>query len=335
MDERRTTPERQALPTDVLKETPKAGDKNEHTDYNLYTVEGKSQRTVNERTLKKRLSKFASSRTVLLLAIFTSLSAVLTAFRGYLLPVTLFLAVLRTCYAVGLWLVYTSKGKKGGGFLAAFSLVSTAAAVIGLLLLAAFIGCGMFGKLLLVRTDGTVRLAKAILEAKTFAVVPALICIMAAYCVYLFKKYERQTLCNMRDGLRFGFPFGQGSLIYARNCLFVSGVLLAVTVARSFFVSFSGVGFIPGYAVEALDWLLIPHCNFAAFAAGAVVQVAVYVLSAVLAFRYGGIVKRYKAQKAAADEARRSAEDGASAVLEAEREKAAGRAGKRKTNEKE
>lgn len=335
MDERSTTSERQTVPTDVFNEAIESGNKNGHTDSNLYTVEGRTQRTVNERTLKKRLSKLASSRAVLLLAIFTSLSALLTAFRGYLLPVTLFLAALRTCYAIGLWIVYSSKGKKGAGFLAAFSLASTAAAVIGLLLLAAFIGCGMFGKLFLVRTNGTVLLAKAISEAKTFAVIPALICIMVAYCIYLFKRYERQTLCNVRDGLRFGFPFGQGSLIYARNCFIVSGVLLAVTVVRSFFISFSGVGFIPEYAVEALDWLLIPHCNFAAFVAGAAVQIAVYVLSAVLAFRYNGMIKRYKAQKAAADEARKSAEDGTNAMLEAEREKAAGRAGKRKTNEKE
>lgn len=297
-----------------------------HTDPNLYTVEGKAHQGVSGRTLKKRLARLASSRAVLILAALLSLSAVLTAFRGYLLPVTVFLTASRAVCAAGLWTLYFTAGKKGGRLLAAYSLWSSIAAVVGFLLIAAFIVCAMFGKLLLIRTDSTVSLARDVLSAKTFAVVPALICVMAAYCTYLFKRYERQLFCNVRDGLRYGFPFEQGCTKYAAGCVYMSVLLAAVLAARAFVTSFSRFSFLPSYAVGALDRLLIPHGRYALLLAGLLVQIAVYALSAGVALRYGGAVKKFKAQKAASDSAKRSAEESASAVLEAEKEKAVSRA---------
>ncbi len=327
MNERKPTSAPQSAPTDVFKADAQAKVQElKPTDTGLYTVDGVAHRALSERTLKKRLAKLASSRSVLLLALLVSLSAILTAFRGYLVPITVFLTAERVLFAVGLWMVYITAGKKGGKLLAALPLYSGVAAIIGLLFLAAFISCAMFGKLLLFQTEGSVQLVRVIYSAKLWAIVPALLCIMAAYCFYLFKRHERQLLCNVRDGLKYGFPFEQGYSAYARSCVAVAVLFAAFQITRAFFGGFSQLGFIPDHAVKMLDSLLLPQLNYGVSLVGVLVQAASLVLAATLAYRYGNTVKKYKAQKAALDGAKQAAKESANAVIEMENEKAAARA---------
>ena len=299
-----------------------------HTDTNLYTVEGKANRTVSERTLKKRLAKLASSRLCMLLALFVSFSAILTPFRGYFWPVTLVLTVERVLLAVGLWMLYGTAGKKGGKLLAAIPLGMTVTSVLGLLVFAAFIACAMFGELMLFRTAGAVKLVRMIYAAELWALVPVLACIAAAYCVYLFYRHERLLLCNLRDGLRYGFAFENGYDHFSKNCIIVAALSLAAQFVRLFFTSFSQIGFLPEHAARMFDALFLKQFNYVFSLAGIMVHAAVLVVAAVLAMRYGTVVKKYKAQKRSDENAKRSAEESAAEVVAIEKEKAQNRAEK-------
>lgn len=263
------------------------------------TVDGKAAQAPGERTLKKRLARLCAARPVLILAVLLSVSALLTAFRGYLLPVTVFLTVLRVGYAVGLWLLHLSAGKKGAKLLSALSLYGTIAGVVGLLFLAVYIACAMFGQALLLQTESTLSLARTIYAAGLWAVIPALMCIMAAYCLYLFKRHERQLLCNLRDGLRYGFPFEQGSAAFTRNSTLSAVVLLVLQIVRAFFTSFSLLGISSANTVKMLDKLLLPQMNYAVSLIGVLVHVAALIVAAALARGYGETVKKYKAQRSA------------------------------------
>lgn len=293
-------------------------------DTSLYTVDGKAYRGVGYRTLKKRLARLASSQLVLILGLFLSVSAALTAFRGYLLPVTVFLAAERAVFALGLWRVYFTAGKKGGAFLAAMSFWTPFAAVAGLLFFAVFLACSMFGKLLLFRGEAAEELVRLVYRAKLWAVLPALLCVAAAYWVYLFARRQRLLLCNMRDGLRYGFPFENGYRQFSRNCVFVAVLMSAFQVLRAFFHSFGGIG-APAQASAMLDRLLLSQRNYTVNALGVAVQAAVFILAAALARRYGKTVRKYKAQRQSYDEERRSAEKGAAEVLALEKEKVLGK----------
>lgn len=294
-------------------------------DTGLYTVDGTSIRRVSERTLKKRLARLASSRLVFVLALLLSLSAALTAFRGYLLPVTLFLTAERAAIAVGLWVLYFTAGKKGGSFLAGVSLYFPIAAVAGLLFAAVFIICALFGKLLLFQTASAVSLVRSIYKAGLWAVIPILLCFMAAYCVYLFKRCQRQLLCNVRDGLRYGFAFENGSKAFSRNCILVAVLMIAIQIARAFIKSFSQFGFVPEHTVPMFDRMFLSQINYIVSLIGVAVHAAVLFAAAALARRYYEVVKRYKEQKKAGDSARQSAIQGASEVVAMEKEKAAER----------
>lgn len=293
-------------------------------DTSLYTVDGKAYRGVSSRTLKKRLARLASSQLVLALGLFLSVSAALTAFRGYLLPVTVFLAAERAVFALGLWRVYFTAGKKGGAFLAAMSFWTPFAAVAGLLFFAVFLACAMFGKLLLFRGAAAEELVRLVYRARLWAVLPALLCVAAAYWVYLFARRQRLLLCNMRDGLRYGFPFENGYRQFSRNCVLVAALMSAFQVLRAFFHSFGVIG-VPRQAAAMLDRLLLSQRNYTVNALGVAVQALVFVLAAALARRFGKTVRKYKAQKKSYDEERRSAEEGAAEVLALEKEQAAGR----------
>lgn len=262
-------------------------------------VDGKAAQAPGERTLKKRLARLCASQPALILAVLVSVSALLTAFRGYLLPVTVFLTVLRTGYAVGLWLLHSSAGKRGAKLLAALSLYGTLAGILGLLALAVYIACAMFGRSLFFTAGSAVSLARTIYAAGLWAVLPALMCIMAAYCLYLFKRHERQLLCNLRDGLRYGFPFEQGSAAFTRNCTLSALVLLALQIVRAFFTSFSLLGISSASTVKMLDKLLLSQTSYAANLIGVLVHVAALVMAAALARTYGETVKKYKAQRSA------------------------------------
>lgn len=263
------------------------------------TVDGKAAQAPGERTLKKRLARLCAARPVLILAVLVSVSAVLTALRGYLLPVTVFLVVLRAGYAAGLWLLHLSAGKRGAKLLSALSLYGTLAGVVGLLALAVYIACAMFGQALFLQTEGTLRLAHTIYAAGLWAVIPVLMCIMAAYCLYLFKRHEWRLLCNLRDGLRYGFPFEQGSTAFTRNCTLCAAVLLVLQIVRAFFTSFSLLGISSANTVKMLDKLLLPQLNYAVSLIGVLVHIAALIMAAGLAHSYGETVKKYKSQRSA------------------------------------
>lgn len=263
------------------------------------TVDGKAAQAPGERTLKKRLARLCASRPVLILAVLVSISAVLTAFRGYLLPVTVFLALFRAGYAVGLWLLYLSAGKRGAKLLSSLSLYGTAAAIVGLLSLAVYISCAMFGRSLFFKADSAVSLARTVYAAGLWAVIPALLCVMAAYCLYLFKRHEWHLLCNLRDGLRYGFPFEQGSSGFKRSCTLSAVVLLVLQIVRAFFTSFSSLGISTESTLKMLDKLLLSQMNYAVNLIGVLFHAAALLMAAALAHRYGETVKKYKAQRSA------------------------------------
>ncbi len=298
------------------------------TDSKLYTVDGKAHRSVSERTLRKRLARLASSPMVLILAILVSLSVISTAFSGYMWPVTLFLVIERLALAIGLWMLYTTAGKKGGAVLAVIPMCTGIVGIVGILFVAVFTGSAMFGKLLLVQTSSAVALVRAVYQANLWAVVPILVCITVAYCAYLFYSRERQLLCNLRDGLRYGFPFENGYKQFSVGCVSIAAGLLIYRLAAAIIGSFANIGFVSSRAVAMLDAMLLPQGNAFVGIVCALLEAAVLIISAVLAFRYGATVKKFKAQKKVMDGVNKSARESAEAVISIEKEKAAARAKK-------
>lgn len=324
MNERKQAPAPKKAATGV----PDVNKKVATADSSLYTVEGKANRNVSERTLRKRLARLASSRLVMLLALFVSFSAILTMFRGYFLPITVVLTVERVLLSVGLWMLFATAGKKGGKLLAAIPLAMMIIASIGLAALAGFATLAMFGKVVPIATKEVIQLARLMYASQLWTLVPILACVMAGYCLNLFYRHQRLLLCNLRDGLKYGFAFENGYKPFASGCVIVAAVALGSQFLRLFFTSFSAFGFLSDKAVAMLDAFFLKQMNYGLSLAGMMVQAAVLIVAAVLALRYGAVVKKFKAQRHTAETAKRSAEESKAEVVAIETEKAARRAEK-------
>ena len=277
----------------------------------VFPIDRDAPKNISEQTLKKRLARFAASRLVFGLAFLLSASAVLTAVRGYFWPVTLTLTLGRALAATAVWVVYASAGKKGSRLLAALPLYMTMASALMFVLLGVFVFCAMFGKMFLFSGDVAVDLVRSAHSAGLWAVLPALVYIMVAYCMYLFKRHERQLCCNIRDGLIYGFPFENGYTGFMRSCIVTACVLPAIHIARGVIGSFSNFGALSNGAAAFYDKLFMSEYNYWLALVGVLVHSAALVVAAVVGGRYASIVKKYKEQKEASanDKAQRKTTD--------------------------
>lgn len=285
--------------------TPKKPNPSSNTT-GVFPVDGAAPKSVSEKTLRKRLARLAASRPVLVLAILLSVSALLTAFRGYFWPVTAVLTVSRALSAAAVWTVYLTAGKKGGRFLAALPLYATVFSAVVLLFLAVFIFCAMFGKMVLVSGSGAVALVRLAYSAKLWSVVPALVYIVIAYCLYLFARHQRLLCCNIRDGLIYGFPFENGYKGFLRSCIIVAIVLPVLQIMRGFTGSFAEYELLSSGAAALFDKLFLSQLNYWLNLFGVFVHSAALLAAGSIAVKYAAVVKKYKAQKEARREAKRA-----------------------------
>lgn len=256
---------------------------------------GNVRRNVTEKTLKKRMARFVTSKQFFALACLTSLSALLTCFRGYLLPFTLFLVLERVAMAATLWTMFFTAGKKGKEVLPWLSVAETALATIILGFIVAFVGAGMFSKQLLF--SGQEKWVELIYRAGMWAVIPALLCIATAYCIFLFKQYERLLCCNVRDALRYGFPYEKGSYKFFVNCIIVAVAMPALYILRGVLGDFSAFDFLSDGALKLFNAALPKGNLYWLNLVGILVHSATMALAGTMAVKYSGIIKRYKQQR--------------------------------------
>ncbi len=268
-------------------------------------------RKIGARTLKRRVSALCTSRLMLLLCIFMSVSAVLTAFRGYYMPFTLYLTVQRAANAAVLWTVYITAGKKGTRELAWYPVAEAIVSAVVLLFLAAFTVAAMFKTALIF--SGSKKLILSIYKSGMWALVLALSFVMAAYCIFLFKRRERLVLCNLRDALRYGFAFNSGCKAFAVCCIIVACVMPLSLVVLALMGGFGSLPYISEEAAALFGRIYNTGSYFVLTLLGILVHSVALTITAVVSMRYEGVVKRYKeqreAQKKAEDEARQSREE--------------------------
>jgi len=294
----------------------------------VFTVDGGTHRGVSEKTLKRRLARLAASRSVLVLAIMLSVTTVFTALRGYYWPVTLLLTAGRALEAVAVWMLYLTAGKKGGSLLAALPLYVPITYATCLVFFGVFLFSGMFGKLILFNTSGGVNMVRLTRDAQLWTIIPVLLCFITAYCVYLFNRHERQLCCNIRDGLKYAFPFENGYKAFTRCCITVAVLLPVLQILRGFVGTFAEVSYVADRAAPLFDKLFLSEINYYLNLVGICVQSATLVVAAAVANRYAAVVKKYKAQREMRRMAEEAARVGAEEVLLIEAEKAANRAEK-------
>jgi len=275
----------------------KAMDKVKAGETGIFPAEGAVHKNISEKTLKKRLARLAASRLVLSLAVLMSVSAILTAIRGYFWPVTVTLTLGRTLSAVALWLIYATAGKKGSRLLAALPLYMTVFAVTVFSLMGVFVFCAMFGKLFLFGGDKAVELVRAAHSAGLWSVIPALIFFVIAYCIYLFKRHERLLACNVRDALLYGFPFEKGSAGFMRSCIVAACALTVLQIGRGAVGSFSQFETLGKEGAAFFDKLFMAEYSYWLNFLGVLVHSAALLAAGVAGNRYSAIVKKYKVKK--------------------------------------
>lgn len=291
------TREQQAVPASAAKtrvDTPvlQAGGMEQVSDD--FAV-GNVRRNVTEKTLKKRMARFVTSKEVMVLAILVSVSALLTFFRGYILPVTLLLGLERCAIAATLWVMFFTAGKRGKELFSWLPVIETVVASLLMLFISAFIGAAMFSKQFLV--SGQVEWIQRIYDAGMWAVLPALFCLATAYCIYLFKRHERLLCCNIRDSLKYGFSFGKGSYKFFVNCVIVAVAMVALYIIRAIIGDFGSFDFLSDGAAEFYN-AAFPKTGWFWFNfIGVLIHAAAIVLAGVLALRYGVLIKRFKHQR--------------------------------------
>ncbi len=251
-----------------------------------------------EKSFKRRMARFAHSNAMLILALLMTSSAILTGFRPYLLPINAFLVAERAVMAVCLWIVFATGGKHGMGFMAWLGIIETIAVAVMMAFFAAFIGCGMFAQqLLLTNQEDLVRTIKG---AGMWAVVPALLALAVAYCVFLFKRFERLVCCNLRDSLRYGFAFDRGSYMFARNCVIVAVAMPVLYIIRGSLGDFEGIKALSDGARTLYNTVLPMGKSYWLNLAGVIVHSATLLVAGALLVKYSAMVKRFKEQKEAA-----------------------------------
>ncbi len=260
-------------------------------------VENEGGRAVSEKTLKKRLARIAASRLMLVMAVLLSVSAVLTLLRGYFWPFTTVLFLHRLLAAVSAWVLYSTAGKRGGRLLAAAPLYATIASVTGLVFLAVYIFCGMFGKMVLVSGENAEEWVRLIYGAGLWAILPSLACLVMAYCLYLFKRHERFLALNVRDGLRYGFAFEKGYGSFSRSAIILAAVMFTFQIFRGFVDSFGAFGWFPESAVALYDRLFLSQKFYAVNLIGVIIHCGALACAVLLSFKYSSVVKKYKIQR--------------------------------------
>ncbi len=287
---------------DVKKQAALAGERNEQKGVG---------RKIGARTLKRRVSALCTSRLMLLLCLFMSVSALLTAFRGYYMPFTLYLTLQRAANAAVLWTVYITAGKKGTRELAWYPVVEAIVSAVGLLFLAAFTICAMFKTALIF--SGSKSFILSIYKSGMWALVLAMSFVMAAYCIYLFKRRERLLLCNLRDALRYGFAFNSGCKVFSVCCIVVACMMPLSLVVLAVLGGFDALPYISADAAALFNRIYNTGSYFVLTLLGVLVHSVALLLTAVMTVRYEGVVKRYKeqrdAQKKAEEEIKKSREE--------------------------
>ncbi len=249
---------------------------------------------IMERSFKRRVSRFAQSGAVLLLAVLMTASAVLSCFRPYIFPINCFLVAERGLMALLLWTVYATGGKHGMGLFAWLGVIETVVASVMMVFFAAFIGCGMFAMQLLFTSQADmVRLVKG---AGMWAVIPALAALAIAYCIFLFKRYERLICCNIRDSLRYGFAFDRGSYMFARNCAIVAVAMPVLYIIRGSLGDFSGIEVLSEGARKLYNAVLPLGKHYWLNLVGVLVHSATLLLSGAILVKFSAMVKKYKEQ---------------------------------------
>ncbi len=256
-----------------------------------------------EKNFKKRMARFANSKVVITLAVLMTLSAILSIFRPYLLPINCFLTAERTAMAACLWVVYATGGKRGMGVFAWLSVVETVLASLLMAFFACFVGCGMFSMQFLVTgQEDYVRLIK---NAGMWAVIPGLAALAVAYCVFLFKRHERLVCCNLRDALRYGFAFDRGSIVFTRNCIIVAIAMPVLYILRGVFGDLEGVSLLSNGAKAFYNAVLPVGKGYWLNLVSVLVHSVALGISGAITVKYSAMVKKYKQQK----EAKRKEED--------------------------
>lgn len=277
-----------------------------NTDFAVANV----QKKMGEKTFKKRMARFANSKAVLLLAVLMTVSAVLSVFRPYLFSIKIFLISERTLMALLLWLLYATGGKYGMGLFSWLCVLETLVSTLAMAFCTAFIGCSMFAmQLLFTDKDDIVRLING---AEMWAVIPALLCLCVAYCIFLFKRHERLICCNLRDSLRFGFAFDKGSYVYMRNCMIVAIAMPVLYIIRGSLGDFSGIKAIPEGARNFYNYAFPMGDSYWLNLAGVLVHSAVLVVAGLICVRYAAMAKKFNQQR----EARLAEEEAVRAGIE-------------------
>lgn len=282
---------------DVPKDAPTRPMELVGTGTGVFPAEGASHKNISEKTLKKRLARLAASPLVLSLAVLMSVSAVMTALRGYFWPVTATLTAGRALAATALWLIYATAGKKGGRLLAALSLYMAVIGVTVFSLMGVFTFCAMFGKLFLFGGENAVQLVRTAHSAGLWSVVPALVFFVIAYCLYLFKRHERLITCNVRDALLYGFPFEKGNVGFMSSCVVTAFVFTALQIASGAVGSFSCFESLGKEGAALFDKLFMSNISYWLNFLGVLVHSAALLVAGVAGNRYSAIVKKYKLQK--------------------------------------
>lgn len=280
---------------------------------------GSVQRSLTEKTLKKRLARLANSKGMVTLATLMTLSALLTVFRGYIAPIAICLTVERILIASVLWCMYATGGKMGRGLLPWLPVIETVVAAILCAFFAVFVFCGMFAKLFLI--SGQEELVRTIVGAGMWAVVPALAALATGYCVFLFKRHERLICCNVRDGLKYGFAFDKGAGKFMQNCLIVAIALAGLAVFKLIVGDFSAFGFLGEDGARLFNIAFNMDESIWLTFLGNLVHGAALLVAGAMAVRYSSTVKRYRQQRDAQRRAEDEAREGIKELCEIEQAK--------------
>ncbi len=251
---------------------------------------------IGAKTLKRRVGALCSSRIMLMFCIFMSVSALLTAFRGYFTPFTVYLTVQRVAMAACAWTVYLTAGKKLATVFSWLPVAETVAAAVLMLFLAVYTGAAMFKNAFLFTVKDYIF---DVYHAGMWAIVVAIGFIVIAYCIYLFKRRERLVLCNMRDALQYGFSFSNGSKRFMIYSIVVAAVMPVSLIIVEIMGGFSSLPYMSEQAAKFVDRVYNTGWIFVLNLIGVLVHSAAVAVGAMIVGRFDMVVRRYKEQREA------------------------------------
>lgn len=256
---------------------------------------------IGPKTMKRRAGALCSSRLMLLFCIFMSVSTVLTAFRGYFTPFTVYLTVQRFAMAACAWTVYFTSGKYLATVFSWLPIVESVASAVMLLIFAACTGYAVTssGADKASSFMGLGNLASAANKSGMWALVVAASFVAMAYCIYLFKRRERLVLCNIRDAAQHGFAFSGGSKRYVAYGMIVACVMPISFIALKVMGGFDGLPYVSEDAAALMNGIYNTGSIFVLNLIGVFVHSAAVLVSTMIVGRYEMVVKRYKEQREA------------------------------------